>query len=125
MNLPSIHALRKAGFKIKIDHYRRVLFAGEPVVANPNRTDLHAVKVTRMAKKQRQFSYIDPKGGTTRLYIGNADGTQTYGVAVADCNARDRFNRRLGVRICIGRLVAKGVIPSTLPQPACAISATP
>ncbi len=126
MNLPSIHSLRKAGFKVKIDHYRHVLFADDthynatylPTILQSDPLQaivfLHTLVITRKAKKERRFAYIHPKGGSTRLHLVSPDG-KTEGFATADCSARDRFNRRLGLRICLSRLVSKGVIPAVLP----------
>lgn len=114
--LPTIHQLRRAGYKVKLDHTRRVLFPSEIdnklAKGHPAPTTLHNWIVTRRAKKACEFGYIDPKGGKTALYVGTPAGVTDC--AVANCNNKDRFDRRLGTRICIGRLVAKGVIPAVV-----------
>ncbi len=121
MTLPTIHQLRLAGFKVKLDHYRRVqlpaigshptlVFSSAGLI--PANREWHSMRVTRLAKKAREFLAIDPRGGRTELYIRTPDGKE--GKAVALCNPADRFYRRRANAICIGRLVKAGVIPAKL-----------
>ncbi len=121
MNLPTIHQLRLAGFKVKLDHYRRVqlpMLGRNPSLAEPI-TSLATIaplwreeRVTRLAKKAREFLAISPKGGHTKLAVRTPDGKE--GKAVALCNPADRFHRRRANAICIGRLVKAGIIPAKL-----------
>lgn len=127
MNLPTIHALRKAGFKLKIEHYRRVLWPTElpgygqvdyslthkVTTKDCEAVGLHMWPVTRKAKKAREFGFIHPKGGSTSIWMNGQDGK--VHCASAQCNNRDRFNRRLALTICLGRLVKAGAIPAKLP----------
>lgn len=100
-NLPSIHDLRKAGHKIRISHYRYILV---PVTSC----------LTRVTKKDKKggvypTNSILAKGGRTEIEFTPKDGSTTQ-VVESCCNPKDQFNRRLGIRICLGRLRKNGVI---------------
>lgn len=104
---PTIHALRKAGYKVKIDHWRRVsLPIGEAHHSYVTR------RVTRKEKRARVYPLgaIHPHGGHTDLWVQPPGGEPSH--ARASCRADERFNRRLGLTICLGRLVKAGAIPA-------------
>ncbi len=119
MQLPTIHQLRLAGFKVKLDHYRRVqlpLIGRQPLpadfIGDRSEPEWRECRVTRLAKKAREFAAIAPKGGRTELAVRAPDGKE--GKAVAVCYWQDRFCRKLGARVCISRLITDGVIPAKL-----------
>lgn len=99
-NQHTIHSLRKAGNKLRIRHYRNVV----PSDLTPPKLAL----VTKEAKKARMFRDIRPRGGRTEIDLTNQSGVNI--TVHADCSKKDPFNRKLGLRICINRLVASGVI---------------
>lgn len=113
MNLPTIHQLRKAGYKVKISHYRYSNRYSDPVVFTAEqRFPIFLNLITRQAKKDREFAYISGKGGETVLSLKTPVGNEI--VSHAKCSLKDSFNRKLGIRICIGRLVAKNLIPAEI-----------
>ncbi len=117
--LPSIHSLRRAGFKVKIDHYRNVQLpaigqhVSTPTTSFPSLW--RSVRVTRVAKKAREYNAIHPKGGRTELFIQSPEPDGKVGHAVATCNDKDRFDRKLAVKICLGR-IAKAGMSFALPE---------
>ncbi len=110
---PTIHALRKAGYKVKIDHWRKVLFPAQASRADILPGDWHSLRVTRKDKRARVYGAIHPHGGHTDLWVQPPGGEPSH--ARASCRADERFNRRLGLTICLGRLVKAGAIPAALP----------
>ncbi len=48
---------------------------------------------------------MDEKGGKTEITITFPDGSETIGVA--ECSKEDAFNRKLGVKIALGRALYK------------------
>jgi hypothetical protein len=96
--MKTIHQLRKEGIKVRVSHMR---------FARPFDSDsLRFINVTKAAKKEKMFQYIDPKGGCTTIDITNKLGADF--TAQANCSDLDRFDRKLGIRICLGRLEKQG-----------------
>jgi hypothetical protein len=52
---------------------------------------------------------INPRGGKTVVNLTTPNGIELEGVAV--CSRKENFNKRLGVRIALGRALAKSSIP--------------
>lgn len=70
----TIQELRNNGYKIKVLHYRR----GNPL-----------------------NNYKGPKGGRTKVIIDSPNGEHFEGEA--KCSNKDNYNKKLGVRIALGR----------------------
>lgn len=101
LNVPTIHELRKLGNKVRITHFRNVIV--KDTIAY---TDF--VRVTKEDKKARKYSHIYSHGGETNIEL-TTPANQTF-TSKAHCSDADPFNRRLGIRICLGRLQKQGVI---------------
>lgn len=43
----------------------------------------------------------DPKGGSTQIIIDSPEGKHFQGLAI--CSKKDNYNKRIGVRIALGR----------------------
>jgi len=115
MNLPTIHELRKQGYKVRINHYRYVA-SRNPSIPSTKLIATHVAptvptleRLTKEDKRNRKYGYVDAKGGLTEVEITAPNGGTTE-VRAAQCNRKDAFNRRLGIRICLGRLRKDGVI---------------
>jgi hypothetical protein len=83
----TIHDLRRAGAKIRVVHYRRLRGDTEnwhPVSSLKNKTNLSS------------------KGGITEMQVTLPDG-RDYSIT-AKCADVDSFNRKIGIKICLGRL---------------------
>lgn len=87
MNLSNqtVEQLRKSGHKVQIHHFR--VHNG---MENP----------ADMLKKAGVMP--SPKGGKTEVKVKLPDGKEVFGVA--KCSLVDCFNKKLGVRIALGRL---------------------
>ena len=99
VDLPSIVDLRRAGYKVRVSHFRNV----------NNFPDFHypvLARVTKENKKAREFDKIFEHGGETHIELTNREG-KTF-VAIAECSNKDAFNRRLGNHICLARLAKQG-----------------
>ena len=77
MYIPSIDDLRSMGYKVKVIHHRN---------------------------KDKNGS-IMTKGGKTIILITDQHGNTTE--SYARCSSLDGFNKKLGIRIAIGRALSK------------------
>lgn len=98
-SVPSICDLRRAGYKVRVSHFRNI-----PVGQLFDSVSL--MRVTKIDKKKRMFENILEHGGETQIEITNRDG-KTFN-AVAQCSNKDAFNRKLGNHICLARLKKQG-----------------
>lgn len=84
----TVQELRNQGYKVRVLHFRN-----------------HISK-----QKLDRMSYVgfvnSPKGGTTKVIIDSPAGEHFEGEA--KCSIKDNYNKKLGVRIAIGR---SGVLP--------------
>lgn len=80
---PTVHSLRKQGFKVRVYHWRYV----------------NNILVSAAFNK----TILDPKGGKTQVTVTYPTG-ESY-VGEATCSKTDCFNRKLGVKIALGRIV--------------------
>ena len=87
----TIQQLRNSGYKVKVLHNR--LYNGYykwQVGSKPNQSI-------------RGYAPIDPdtKGGSTQIVIDSPSGEHYEGLAI--CSKKENYNKRLGVRIALGR----------------------
>ena len=87
----TIQQLRNSGYKVKVLHNR--LYNGYhkwQVGSKPNQS-VHG------------YAPIDPdtKGGSTHIIIDSPHGSHYEGLAI--CSKKENYNKRLGVRIALGR----------------------
>jgi len=80
-NKMNVEQLRKSGYKVRVIHSRR----GKTM----QRMDGGVVQT------------LSERGGHTVVQVRTPDGEELEGVAV--CSTKDNFNRRLGVKIALGR----------------------
>lgn len=81
----TVESLRKSGYKIKVQHHRKTI---------------PAVKA------------INARGGKTVVEVTTPDG-HTF-VGISRCSRKENFNKRLGVRIALGRAMKKREIQTNL-----------
>lgn len=95
--IPTVHELRKAGYKVKLSHHRRFFkhdaFSGKR----------HSVTVPFSMKEEHFKDYfLDPMGGETHISIFKEGSGDSYN-AVAYCSASDHFCRKDGLKKAIAR----------------------
>lgn len=85
----TVQELRNKGYKVKVFHNR--LYNG-----------YHKWQVGGHEYIQRNTP-VDPdtKGGSTEIVIDSPFGEHFHGVAI--CSKKDNFNKKLGVKIALGR----------------------
>ena len=71
----TVHDLRKNGYKVRVLHCRK--FCGN------------------------SFGAFKPKGGSTVVQITTPEGVDLEGVS--RCSDKDLYNKKLGVKVAIGR----------------------
>lgn len=83
----TIQELRNAGYKVRVLHNR--LYNG-----------YHKWQV---GSKPQHYGPIDPdaKGGSTQVVIDSPSGEHFQGLAI--CSKKENYNKKLGVRIALGR----------------------
>lgn len=85
----TIEDLRYSGYKVKVLHHR--LYNGR-----------HRWQVRSQSSNNLTGPIDpDPKGGSTHIIIDSPDGQHFEGIAI--CSREDNYNKRLGVRIALGR----------------------
>lgn len=88
----TVQSLRRQGYKVRVIHRRDYISYDT---------------VTRMTAKEAEiaasiYNYrLDSFGGHTRIEITTPDNKELVGEAY--CNPTDQFNRKLAVRIALGR----------------------
>lgn len=85
--MTTVESLRKSGSKVRVMHQRYSIDG-----------QLHPIRYFRDNSFQNLLS---PKGGRTDIQITTTDG-KDYQVQ-SFCNKVDAFNRKLAIRICMGR----------------------
>ncbi len=97
----TIHELRKEGFKLRILHsrYYGLISAEAPrLISNfeirESKHDLGQFWPFRVG--------VLGKGGRTEIDLLTPDGRQYK--ASTDCSKTDNFNRKRGIKICLGRI---------------------
>jgi hypothetical protein len=96
--IPSIHELRKQGYKVRVTHHRYVSH-------DPDFHYVQLVRLTKEDKKLRKYTHILPKGGYTNLEVTAEFKTDkpTHSTN-AICSSQDAFNRKFGLQLCLNRL---------------------
>lgn len=77
----TVQDLRNNGYKVRVLHFRNIFYKNR-MGSNPN-------------------GYESPKGGYTRVIIDSPNGDHFEGAA--KCSNKDNYNKKLGVRIALGR----------------------
>ena len=83
----TVQQLRNNGYKVKVLHNR--LYNGS--------------FAWQVANNQNMNGPIDPdtKGGSTEIIIDSPSGEHFHGIAI--CSRKENYDKKLGVRIAIGR----------------------
>jgi hypothetical protein len=87
----TIQQLRNSGYKVRVSHNR--LYKG-----------YHRWQVgSRHTSSDYGYGPIDPdtKGGSTQIIIDSPHGRHYEGLAI--CSKKENYNKKLGVRIALGR----------------------
>ena len=92
----TVQELRNAGYKVKVLHNR--LYGG-----------YHKWQEGALEYARNYAATVEPdtKGGSTQVIIDSPNGEHFQGLAI--CSKKETYNKKLGVRIAIGR---SGVINS-------------
>lgn len=92
-----IHALRQQGYKVQIQHKRRFkmldgyLTRGE-YESSPFKSEMF---------NSHYKDVVNAKGGMTVVKLTTPDNTELVGTA--KCSDKDNYNRKLGLRMALGR----------------------
>lgn len=111
----TIDDLRHMGFEVKVQHYRYTnhsIQAGDEAHKDFTRMlpiqywehDFMYEYAREKSKRDSIFTTdgICPRGGATRVEL--CDGEETY-TAWSRCSVKDNFNRKIALRIAVGRAV--------------------
>ena len=107
-NHETLEKLHSLGYNICIDHYRDIDYRYEGYGDLDNR-HVHRQDVTPLYFRsdviRKQGATFSPFGGETAVQIFK-DGN-LVGETLARCHPQDNYNKRVGVNICLGRLLDK------------------
>ena len=100
----TVKNLRQGGFKVRVGHHRWTNFQVGLRAMNFKtiKVDGEPILDSTLDKSQRAFG-ISPKGGKTTIEL-TKDGIDAKGEAI--CCLEDNYNRKLGVKIALGRALA-------------------
>lgn len=86
----TIQELRKDGYKVRVLHNR--LYNG-----------YYKWQVGSKSTSDHGYGPIDPdtKGGSTQIVVDSPSGEHYEGLAI--CSKKENYNKKLGVRIALGR----------------------
>jgi hypothetical protein len=86
----TVQQLRNSGYKVRVLHNR--LYNG-----------YYKWQVGSKPSGDHGYTPIDPdtKGGSTQIVVDSPSGEHYVGLAI--CSNKDNYNKKLGVRIALGR----------------------
>lgn len=90
-NTAAIKALKNQGFSVKITHWRKKLWKDKKQPLIPDKS----VRATK------NYHIVSHFGGATTLFLKKGDEEITVR---ADCYAKDRFDKRQGIKAALDRL---------------------
>lgn len=91
----TIHQLRLNGCKVRVNHKRYGKFGGGEYAKENPLVDMRVIRANKLQNG------ISAKGGQTTIEL-TKDG-KNY-TATAKCNPKDPFNRKIAIKICLGRI---------------------
>jgi hypothetical protein len=98
----SVKNLRQSGFKVRVGHYRWTEFQGG-ILKNKSIKKISGSPCLQIKGVDWSDRGFYPKGGTTTIEL-TKDGIDASGEAI--CCLEDNYNRKLGVKIALGRALA-------------------
>ena len=90
----TVHTLRKAGNKVRLEHRRRYF-------DTVNKRWSFLTKWERDLSNLPKSVEVDAKGGITNLILTTRDGVTIE--TSAECSKKEAFDRKRGVAIALGR----------------------
>lgn len=95
--MSTIKELRQAGNKVRVTHYRCIYMPYERALEMmPQRV------IKEMVGGENFGKYITPNGGMVTVEVTAPDGKEYK--AEAKCSLKDNYDKKLGVKIALGRL---------------------
>jgi len=101
----TIHELRKAGHKIKIQHFRHQELRHFPIGKIVN-SKLSILVEEREIRKQREGYTMSGRGGKTTLTLQLPNNGLTV-TASATCSLADNFSHKFGTQLALERAFNK------------------
>jgi hypothetical protein len=95
----TIQELKNRGYKVKVRHFR---YGGIKIVDAVNLPTNFVAVCPLLPEKEIAGPNRYPRGGKTVVQV-TSPGGKDYD-AVAECSLKDGFDRKRGVRICLGRI---------------------
>lgn len=108
-NVPSIENLRERGYLVRVYHGRRFGVEFCPLHSGGPYINWNVIVMSKKEMKNNcnyEHSCILCHGGYTRLDVRTPDGKEY--TAKFNFAPTKNFNRKIGIRACLGRIVAQG-----------------
>lgn len=97
-----IHELRQQGYKVQIQHKRRFKMCDGYMT----RGEYESSPFKTESPKSYYKNAVNAKGGMTVVRVTTPDGTELAGTA--KCSDKDNYNRKLGLKMSLGRALKSG-----------------
>lgn len=101
----TVASLRRDGYKVRVTHKRDYFTVETYGEVQEGQTPECLIVFYRLTRKEAEGRFttkdLSSFGGATLVEITCPDGRQLVGKA--NCNDKDQFNRKLAVRIALGR----------------------
>ncbi len=102
--MKTIEELRRAGYKVTVNHYRY------PQVANPDMSNSQVKKLECEMDNahflQESGAGLSPFGGETIVELVTPSGMIAI-TAISRCNIKDNFNKKMGIKIALNRALSQ------------------
>lgn len=103
----TVQELRKSGYKVLVNHLRYPA----RVTKNTSKRQSQKIKLENVYALTENGLGISPFGGKTTLDIVSPDGATYH--SDAECSVKDVYNKRLGIKIALGRALKQMGIQDT------------
>jgi hypothetical protein len=101
-NIPTVHELRKAGYKVKVGHFRN-FFKYNPQTGK--KTSVYNILFSEWKESYSDF-YLNTKGGRTLVTIKPPNSSEEYEGSI-ECSIEERYVKNFGTKRAIARALAK------------------
>lgn len=93
----TVKGLRDKGYEVQVTHHRY-----HPVLGIPTALTYMLFPSYEIISRYESLKKVLPNGGKTVVDIYNTKDSISY-TGVSECSLKDHYNKKLGVRIAIGR----------------------
>lgn len=99
-NIPTVHQLRKQGWKVKVGHHRR-LFRYNPETGKKKTVTV----VLKEWEEQYPDFFLDARGGFTQVTI-TVPNYESDLVGISECSEKELYSKKVGLKKALARALS-------------------